>query len=195
MKREDMSEDDLMREVEKTKNRAMNAQAERTRYLGEFKERVIVALTKEQVAENEMYIEVANAMKNKEATKMIFSREVPLEKIERYIKKAEEAQIQHKSVDGLLYFGDVGLIIAADDALKDPIEDVFIASIPDKFSKKRLNQIYYQSFNKKICQFHLKVIKDEMPEYEDEYQEMSFVDKLFGMKCPICEKLGGKNRG
>ena len=190
-----MSEEDLMREVEKTKDRAMNAQAERTRYLGEFKERVIVALTKEQVAENEMYIEVTNAMKNKEATKMIFSREVPLKKIERYIKKAEEARIQHKGVDGLLYFGDVGLIIAADDALKVPIEDVFVASIPDKFSKKRLNQIYYQSFNKKICQFHLKVIKDEMAEYKDEYQEMSFVDKLFGMKCPICEKLGGKNRG
>ena len=78
-----MSEDDLMREVEKTKDRAMNAQAERTRYLGEFKERVIVALTKEQVAEDEIYIEVANAMKNREATKMIFSREVPIEKIER----------------------------------------------------------------------------------------------------------------
>ncbi|MFZ1603739.1 MAG: DUF1694 domain-containing protein [Leptotrichiaceae bacterium] len=195
MKREDMSEDDLMREVEKTKDRAMNAQAERTRYLGEFKERVIVALTKEQVAEDEIYIEVANAMKNREATKMIFSREVPLEKIERYIKKAEEAQIQHKSVDGLLYFGDVGLIIAADDALKAPIEDVFVKSIADKFSEKRLNQIYYQSFSKKICQFHLKVIKEEMQEYKDEYQEISFVDKLFGMKCPICEKLGGKNRG
>ena len=195
MKREDMSEDDLMREVEKTKDRAMNAQAERTRYLGEFKERVIVALTKEQVAEDEIYIEVANAMKNREATKMIFSREVPLEKIERYIKKAEEAQIQHKSVDGLLYFGDVGLIIAADDALKAPIEDVFVKSIADKFSEKRLNQIYYQSFSKKICQFHLKVIKEEMQEYKDEYQEISFVDKLFGMKCPICEKLGGKKRG
>ena len=190
-----MSEDDLMREVEKTKDRAMNAQAERTRYLGEFKERVIVALTKEQVAEDEIYIEVANAMKNREATKMIFSREVPLEKIERYIKKAEEAQIQHKSVDGLLYFGDVGLIIAADDALKAPIEDVFVKSIADKFGEKRLNPIYYQSFNKKICQFHLKVIKEEMQEYKDEYQEISFVDKLFGMKCPICEKLGGKNRG
>ena len=195
MKREDMSEDDLMREVEKTKDRAMNAQAERTRYLGELKERVIVALTKEQVAEDEIYIEVANAMKNREATKMIFSREVPLEKIERYIKKAEEAQIQHKSVDGLLYFGDVGLIIAADDALKAPIEDVFVKSIADKFSEKRLNQIYYQSFSKKICQFHLKVIKEEMQEYKDEYQEISFVDKLFGMKCPICEKLGGKKRG
>jgi uncharacterized protein YueI len=195
MKREDMSEDDLMREVEKTKDRAMNAQADRTRYLGEFKERVIVALTKEQVAEDEIYIEVANAMKNREATKMIFSREVPLEKIERYIKKAEEAQIQHKSVDGLLYFGDVGLIIVADDALKAPIEDVFVKRIADKFSEKRLNPIYYQSFNKKICQFHLKVIKEEMQEYKDEYQEISFVDKLFGMKCPICEKLGGKNRG
>ena len=195
MKREDMSEDDLMREVEKTKDRAMNAQAERTRYLGEFKERVIVALTKEQVAEDEIYIEVANAMENREATKMIFSREVPLEKIERYIKKAEEAQIQHKSVDGLLYFGDVGLIIAADDALKAPIEDVFVKRIADKFSEKRLNPIYYQSFNKKICQFHLKGIKEEMQEYKDEYQEISFVDKLFGMKCPICEKLGGKKRG
>ena len=89
----------------------------------------------------------------------------------------------------------MGLIIAADDALKAPIEDVFVKSIADKFSEKRLNQIYYQSFSKKICQFHLKVIKEEMQEYKDEYQEISFVDKLFGMKCPICEKLGGKKRG
>lgn len=74
----------------------------------------------------------------------------------------------------------------ADDALKAPIEDVFVKSIADKFSEKRLNPIYYQSFNKKICQFHLKVIKEEMQEYKDEYQEISFVDKLFGMKCPIC---------
>ena len=190
-----MTDDELMREVEKTKDRAMNAQAERTRYLGEFKERVIVALTKEQALEDEMYIEVINAMKNKEATKMVFSRDVEFKKIQRYIKEAEKYKIQHKAVDGLLYQGNIGLIVAADDALKMPVENIFVMNIEDKFNAKKLNKIYYQSFNKKICKFHLNVIREELPEYSNEYEEISFVDSLFGMKCPICEKLGGKNRG
>ncbi len=190
-----MTDDELMREVEKTKDRAMNAQAERTRYLGEFKERIIVALTKDQVSENEMYIEVINAMKNKEATKMIFSRDIEFKKIERYIKEAEKAKIQHKAVDGLLYQGNIGLIVAADDALKTPVANMFVMNIEDKFNAKKLDKIYYQSFNKKICKFHLNVIKEELPEYVNEYKEISFTDSLFGMKCPICEKLGGKNRG
>ena len=33
-----------------------------------------------------------------------------------------------------------------------------------------------------------------MTEYKDVYQEITFVYKLFDMKCPICEKLGGENR-
>ena len=41
----------------------------------------------------------------------------------------------------------------------------------------------------------MDIIKKEMPEYEKKYKELNFLDKLFGAKCPICKKLGGKKRG
>ena len=41
----------------------------------------------------------------------------------------------------------------------------------------------------------MDIIKKEMSEYEKKYKELNFLDKLFGAKCPICQKLGGKKRG
>ena len=39
-------ENDLMKEIEKSKDRIIDARVEKNRYLGEYRERVIVALTK-----------------------------------------------------------------------------------------------------------------------------------------------------
>ena len=46
-----------------------------------------------------------------------------------------------------------------------------------------------------ICEFHLDIVRQELPNYTKNYKEMGFLDKLFGSKCPICQKLGGKKRG
>ena len=48
----------------------------------------------------------------------------------------------------------------------------------------------------------IKKVMDRLPETTDSvlnstknYKELTFMDKLFGSRCPICQKLGGKKRG
>ena len=47
----------------------------------------------------------------------------------------------------------------------------------------------------KICDFHSDIIEKEIPEYRNYYGKIEFLDSLFGTKCPICQKIGGKKRG
>ena len=60
---------------------------------------------------------------------------------------------------------------------------------------KNLPDIYYKAMGNKICDFHSDIIEKEVPEYKDYYGKIEFLDSLFGTKCPVCQKLGGKKRG
>ena len=61
---------DFMRDVEKVADRAHNAKIECSLYLGEYKERVIKALTFDEVNEKGIYYEIEKAMEDKNAYKL-----------------------------------------------------------------------------------------------------------------------------
>ena len=93
------------------------------------------------------------------------------------------------------YSGNIGLVVSADDALENPVENPIIKSVPERFREKGLADIYYESMGEKICEFHKNVIHDELPEFESKYRDITLIDRVLGVKCPIDEKLGGKKRG
>lgn len=190
-----MNNDDIMKKIEQEKDRAFNKQLEKNIFLGEYKERVIAALTKEEVEEKGVYKEIIQALKTKEAKNLRIARDIEFSKIKDYVEKAEEIGIDYQLVDGLSYSGNIGLVVSSDDALKIPVENPIIKSIPERFAEKNLPDIYYESMGEKICEFHKKIIHDEIPEFEDKYREMTLIDRVLGIKCPIDEKLGGKKRG
>ena len=143
---------DVMNNIEKIKDRALAATIEKNSFLGEYKERVLAALTFDEVNEKGIYNEIEKALGDKEAKKMIVSREVDLE---------------------------------------NPI----VESKIEKIREKNLPDIYYKAMGNKLCSFHSDIIEKEIPEYKDYYGKIEFLDSLFGTKCPICQKLGGKKRG
>ena len=192
---DDMNNDDIMKKKEKKKDRAYNKQLEKNIFLGEYKERVIAALTKEEVEEKGVYKEIIQALKNKDAKNLKISRDIEFSKIRDYVIEAEKIGINYQLVDGLSYSGNIGLVVSSDDALENQAEDPVIKSVPQRFKDKGLPDIYYESLGEKVCDFHKKVIHDEMPEFEEKYRELTFLDRVLGVKCPICEKLGGKKRG
>ena len=51
----DIMSNEILRQVEKEKDRALTVQIEKNRYLGIYKERVLLALTKNQVEEKLIY--------------------------------------------------------------------------------------------------------------------------------------------
>ena len=186
---------DVMNNIEKIKDRALAATIEKNSFLGEYKERVLAALTFDEVNEKGIYNEIEKALGDKEAKKMIVSREVDFKCIKKYLDMAKSKHISCKMMDNLLNTGEVCLVVASDDALNHPLENPIVESKIEKIREKNLPDIYYRAIGNKLCSFHSDIIEKEIPEYKDYYGKIEFLDSLFGTKCPVCQKLGGKKRG
>lgn len=182
-------DNNYMKNIEKEKDRIIKARLEKNSYLGEFKERVLLALNKEEVEDKIIYPEVIKALNKKIASKMIISRDLKLDKIKKYIYLAKKMNISFKLVDGLSYKGDVALVIVAKEALKNPKSDPIVKSFKERILDVGLDEIYYESIGKKICQKYYDEIKNKLPEFSKYYEVMNFWDKIIGYKCPIKEKL------
>ena len=195
MKNNKKSNDDLMNKIENIKDRALAATIEKNSFLGEYKERVLAALTFDEVNEKGIYNEIEKALGDKEAKKMIVSREVDFKCIKKYLDMAKNKHVSCKMMDNLLNTGEVCLVVASDEALSHPLENPIVESKIEKIREKNLPDIYYKAMGNKICDFHSDIIEKEIPEYRNYYGKIEFLDSLFGTKCPICKKIGGKKRG
>ena len=183
---------DFMRDVEKVADRAHSAKIECSLYLGEYKERVIKALTFDEVNEKGIYYEIEEAMEDKNAYKLLISHQADFVNIKKYIEIAKKKGMSYKMIDSLEYSGDIALVVAAKDAIEHGENDnILVQPKLEVIKQKNLPEIYYKSMEKCICEFHLDIVRKELPNYK----EIGFLDKLFGSKCPICQKLGGKKRG
>ena len=185
-----------MKCLEDVTDRAVNAQVEKNLFLGEYKERIIKALTFEEIKEKGIYYEIEEALENKDVAKMVISRHTDFEAIKKYIEIAKKKKIPYKMIDNLVCSGDIALVVVAKDAIvHEAGDEIIITSKLEMCHLKHLPDVYYEAMESPICDFHLNIIKEEMPEYAKNYKELTFMDKLFGSKCPICQKLGGKKRG
>ena len=187
---------DVMKSVEDVTDRAVNAQAEKNLFLGEYKERVIKALTFEEIKEKGIYYEIEKALEDKDVDKMVISRHADFNDIKKYIEIAKQKRVPYKMIDNLAYVGQIALVVVAKDAIvHEDGDEIVVTSKLEKCHLKHLPDVYYEAMESPICDFHLNIIKEEMPEYAKNYKELTFMDKLFGSRCPICQKLGGKKRG
>ena len=187
---------DVMKSVEDVTDRAVNAQAEKNLFLGEYKERVIKALTFEEIKEKGIYYEIEKALEDKDVDKMVISRHADFNDIKKYIEIAKQKRVPYKMIDNLVCVGQIALVVVAKDAIvHEAGDEIVVTSKLEKYHLKHLPDIYFEAMESAVCDFHLDIIKKEMPEYAKNYKELTFMDKLFGSKCPICQKLGGKKRG
>lgn len=187
---------DVMKSVEDVTDRAVNAQAEKNLFLGEYKERVIKALTFEEIKEKGIYYEIEKALEDKDVDKMVISRHADFNDIKKYIEIAKQKRVPYKMIDNLVCVGQIALVVVAKDAIvHEAGDEIVVTSKLEKCHLKHLPDIYFEAMESAVCDFHLDIIKKEMPEYAKNYKELTFMDKLFGSKCPICQKLGGKKRG
>ena len=188
--------DDVMKSMEEATDRAVNAQAEKNLFLGEYKERVIKALTFEEIKEKGIYYEIEKALEDKDVDKMVISRHADFNDIKKYIEIAKQKRVPYKMIDNLVFVGQIALVVVAKDAIvHEAGDEIVVTSKLEKCHLKHLPDIYFEAMESAVCDFHLDIIKKEMPEYAKNYKELTFMDKLFGSKCPICQKLGGKKRG
>lgn len=158
---------------------------ERSRYLGQFRERVLIALTVAQVEEPGVYAEVMDALRDPRARMLILRRDVQLDRASDYIELALEQQIAFKRVDEPGFKGSIGLVVVANDAV-----DVPEVQIPDRrlrllelgFSEKLIDSV-----GKKLCAKCWEKLATLYPQELVNYRRITWVDILLGEHCVACE--------
>jgi len=123
-------------------NSFLKIQVEKSYYLGEYKERVLGALNKNQIIEDGVYPEIISLMEEKEAYLLKLSRDIEIKKLKPYIMHAEKINLRYELVDGLSYRGNIGLIVVSESALELQKEDVVIRDMDQDFIDVGLGEVF-----------------------------------------------------
>ncbi|WML42764.1 YueI family protein [Neobacillus sp. PS3-40] len=105
---------------------------ERRRFLGTLRERIIIALNKNQVIEREIYPQVEKSMKENLAAHLFLNGNIKYEKLSKYVKLAKKYKIEHTIVTNKEFDTEIGLVLAMDHAIDK--EEIFILKNEPKTS-------------------------------------------------------------
>lgn len=156
---------------------------EKRRLLGQFRERVIKVLTKEQLAEKWFYTDILEAIKDRRCSKVIVKSNY--RKLAR--KYTDYAVKYNKQViisDNPEYIGDIVLVVAADDAVD--VENIAVENAADVMRSLGVPEEFIQVSSGKLCKQHYRQIKDIMKNVDHNFEKISFLDRLAGEKCSVC---------
>lgn len=174
-------------ELEKTLSAGMHGAPELKRdekalYLGEFRERVIRTLTKEQVMESDIYKEIEEALRHPKAAKIVLSGlldEHYIAKYERLASQQKKLSVTRKDAE---FKGDIGLLVAANEAVD--IESVEVQNRTERLRAAGLTDLQIRAKGKKICKKCYDQICEAAPELAGDYKVLTAFDRLLGEQCP-----------
>ncbi|WP_337248196.1 YueI family protein [Bacillus sp. USDA818B3_A] len=98
---------------------------ERRKYLGTLRERIIIALTQSQVAEEKTYPQVEQSMKEYPKAQLLLNGNMAYEELSKYVKLAAKNKIGHKIVTNKEHETDIGLVLAMSSAIDK--EEIYIS--------------------------------------------------------------------
>lgn len=91
---------------------------EKRNFIGEFRERVLLALTKDKIGDKKYYPVIEEALKDKRAKKLLMNGKfISYNHETEYRKLAEKQNISYTTVHDRKLTGDIALVIASDKAV------------------------------------------------------------------------------
>lgn len=111
--------------------------AEKKKFLGTFRERIVVALTKSQVMEKDVYPEVDHFIKQHPTATLLVNGDLNYSAISKYIQIAKSNGMSFSIVTNHTSSTNIGLVLAYDYAIDK--EDIFIqkTKITSEFENKK----------------------------------------------------------
>ena len=97
---------------------------EKMLFLGEFRERVIRKLTKNQVANPSVFPEIKEALKDKRTLRMLINGDLSFKFTDKYIKLAKEVGKPFTTIHDSELKGDTGLVVISDQAIDNENIDI-----------------------------------------------------------------------
>ncbi len=90
---------------------------ERRQFLGTLRERIIIALKKEQVKEEKIYPQVEQQIKKNPDSRLFLNGNIEYEQLSKYVKLAKKYKINPTVVTNKEYNSEIGLVLALDHAI------------------------------------------------------------------------------
>lgn len=97
---------------------------EKMLFLGEFRERVIRKLTKNQVANPSVFPQIKEALKDKRTLRMLINGDLSFKFTDKYIKLAKEVGKPFTTIHDSELKGDTGLVVISDQAIDNENIDI-----------------------------------------------------------------------
>lgn len=166
----------------------LKKQVEKEYYLQEFKEKIMISLSKGEVESGYVYPEIIEALHEPDADSLKMRRDIDFKFLKPYIGVADKLGLRYTLIDSDAVLGDVGIVVVSKIELDNEHEDLELNNIGEEFKKKGLKPYYPKSIGKKICRKHYKLIEEKFPVYKGSFKKFGISDVLFGTVCPICEE-------
>lgn len=122
--------------------------AERRLYLGTFRERVIIVLTKLQVGKDDVYNEVINLMEENSDAQLLLNGHMNYSFLSKYIKHATDIGLSYTVVTNADYNSEYGLVLAHNYAINK--DDIYINDELDSQSTERKQTSKIKAFFKRL---------------------------------------------
>lgn len=157
---------------------------EKNRFLGEFEERVITYLTDKQVKEKALYPEIKEALKNKEAAKLIIRGDIDKEYISDYIKWARQTGVRFNRKNSPEFRGNVAMAVVGKEAVSQQLGK--LPKREEKLQKKGLSDNIIRNAGSLLCEDCWNELIKKAPEEKINYKKAGIFDKLTGTDCVGC---------
>ncbi|QQZ10927.1 YueI family protein [Heyndrickxia vini] len=108
---------------------------EKRKYLGTFRERVVIALEKSQVMESQIYSEVEDLMKKNPKAKVLLNGDLTYTFLTKYIQLAKKHNHPYSIVTNKDSNTPIGLVLALDYAINK--ENIYITKETEKTHQEK----------------------------------------------------------
>lgn len=156
---------------------------ERLLYLGEFKERVIKKLTKQQVAEKAIYPEIFQALQDKKADQLVINGSISSNFISKYKELATRLHKMYTIRNDMEFQGDTGLLVISDKAVEQ--QEMNVENRREHLQRLGVSTALIEAAGQKVCKECLTEISKADENERINYRQLTWIDRLTGDRCPV----------
>ena len=154
-------------------------------YLGEFRERVIVALSVEEVFYDEGVAVAEDNLKDPMAHRLIVNHNKMTSKwTKKYMGLAQKYNKEYKSFHTEAQEA-MGLVVVSREAVNRENIRVKLRLLPDKFQ---------HATSKKLCSDCYEELQETAPDRVTEFKKLGLMERLLGKSCGVPENEHGEEK-
>jgi uncharacterized protein YueI len=127
---------------------------EKRKFLGTFRERIILALKKGQVMELDIYPQVEKGIQENLDAQLLLNGNISYEMLSKYVRLAKKYRIEHTIVANMEHDTEIGLVLAMDHAIDK--EEIYVtekelepAKPPRQEKPSFFSKLFRKAFSKR----------------------------------------------